>query len=603
MNDDNNQITAKSTPACSNPEEDTQCVICKQVVTQREHALFCDKCHKWNHQRCMKLSAEQYKHLSTSVEEWYCKNCEESPLQNKCEESTLQLEEGSMDMLITKFNATCFQDGECDADEKQQDEEISISTDIDSSDEEPLISNQEAAKLHAAETSHIDSSDEELLISNQEAAKLNAAETSHICQSPKIPLDVDLNTSILSTPSSLSSLRCRLSSLRNATPVKGMRSSDSGENNSNSAIDDYILNALAGFLVEFEDLKNYVHQSLQSITTLLSHNVQQGNGQPTQGKALDVTLHKTDNGPTQSGDNSVSNAQAKSANDWIHVQSKSGNNPRKQPLIKQSKPLMTSNRFKPLGFTNNSPSGINYDDDVISGIQKGIGDTIAMSNPSEWKGPQVDATKSKRRPPVVTQENPESNTVLSYRKTTPGNSLYSTIVDTGKKVGIFGDSMIKRILGKRISKDIIHGSCNVRPFLGATASELGHHIQPELNKCSYDTVVICGGTNNLPPIKLPSGNTCIQTDGEIAQEIINVGYKCRESGINNICISLLTVREGYEERILKINSLLVDFCRAAHFYFINHSNILPEHLYDGLHIDSKFMHIYANNISSFVNTI
>lgn len=111
------------------------------------------------------------------------------------------------------------------------------------------------------------------------------------------------------------------------------------------------------------------------------------------------------------------------------------------------------------------------------------------------------------------------------------------------------------------------------------------------------------GTNNVPPIKLPSGNTCIQTDDEIAQEIINVGYKCRDSGINNICISLLTVREGYEERILKINNLLVDFCRAAHFYFINHSNILPVHLYDGLHIDSKFIHIYANNISRFVNSI
>ena len=196
--------------------------------------------------------------------------------------------------------------------------------------------------------------------------------------------------------------------------------------------------------------------------------------------------------------------------------------------------------------------------------------------------------------------------MLTYRnaRTIPGNSLYSSIVDKGKQVGIFGDSMIKRILGRRISKDLKYGQAKVRPFLGASASEVTHHIEPELRKYSYDAVVICAGTNNLPPTKLSNGDTfTTQSEDSIAQEIINVGYKCKDYGVNDVCISLLTVRKGYEEKVAKINRLLIDYCRAAHFYFIDHSNILVEHLYDGLHIDTQFIHLYANNISNIINVI
>ena len=144
----------------------------------------------------------------------------------------------------------------------------------------------------------------------------------------------------------------------------------------------------------------------------------------------------------------------------------------------------------------------------------------------------------------------------------------------------------------------------MKPFLGATAGEVGHHIEPELKKCNYDIVVICAGTNNIPPVKVENSEIFTeQTADEIAQEIINTGYACKEKGINDVLISLLTTRRGYTEKVRKVNRLLIDYCKAAHFFYIDHRNILLEHLYDGLHIDTRYTHIYANNISNFINNL
>ena len=206
----------------------------------------------------------------------------------------------------------------------------------------------------------------------------------------------------------------------------------------------------------------------------------------------------------------------------------------------------------------------------------------------------------------MAQNNPESNEILSYRypKTVPGNSLYSSLSENGKSIGIFGDSMTKRILGAKISKDIGFGKAKVRSFVGATAAELDYHIIPEITKHKYDIAIICAGTNNIPPAPIPNSDRFLeQTPDEIAQEIVNIGFCCKDRGINDVAISLLTIRKGYEKKIRDVNNLLIDYCRAAHFYFIDHSNILLQHLYDGLHIDSQFLYLYANNITKLLNSL
>ena len=64
-------------------QDDGACVLCRNVVTTREHAIFCDICNRWFHQRCMRMNAAEYRTNLTSEEEWHCMNCRQvQPAEN-----------------------------------------------------------------------------------------------------------------------------------------------------------------------------------------------------------------------------------------------------------------------------------------------------------------------------------------------------------------------------------------------------------------------------------------------------------------------------------------------------------------------------------------
>ena len=353
------------------------------------------------------------------------------------------------------------------------------------------------------------------------------------------------------------------------------------ENSGHVDIDhDMLVNAVSTIMVDMEKLKTkftkwiqYFNQHLERITKSLDNR--------------DPVLPKKH---TQS----PFHQQEGQTGEWTVAGKRRVDRPQKQNQTSSYKGTPIRNQFQALAFINNGPPEINRDDDAISGVEKGI----APSHSSSLQ--EAISTQQVKRPPVVVQKNPESNIILSHRsydrdiRTVPGNSSYNRMVQHGKQIGIFGDSMVKRVLGNKISKDIKCGTAKVRPFLGATASEVSYHTKSELKKCDFDIAVICAGTNNIP---------LEQTPDEIVQEIINAGYMCKDYGVNDIVVSLLTARRGYENKVTQVNNLLVDYCRAAHFYFVDHSNITLDHLYDGLHIDSKYLYLYANNISQQINAI
>ena len=77
-------------------EEDTKCALCNNEVTTREHALFCDKCHKWHHQRCMRMTPEEYRNLNASDQDWFCKDCRDIPVELPQQEEQLNLKWGML---------------------------------------------------------------------------------------------------------------------------------------------------------------------------------------------------------------------------------------------------------------------------------------------------------------------------------------------------------------------------------------------------------------------------------------------------------------------------------------------------------------------------
>ena len=187
------------------------------------------------------------------------------------------------------------------------------------------------------------------------------------------------------------------------------------------------------------------------------------------------------------------------------------------------------------------------------------------------------------------------------RITIPGNSNYADIVANGKKITIFGDSIIKRINGKELSKHVKNGRTFIKSFPGARSKAINHYVVPTLIDENPDVVVIHSGTNN---IRTRRGQP-EETIEKIAQEIIDIGRTCRQvGGVNNIFISAITCRAKLEEskKAIEINDMLKDLCVRENFVFISNDSIRKEHLWiDGLHLLDEGTTILANNIINSLN--
>ena len=186
-------------------------------------------------------------------------------------------------------------------------------------------------------------------------------------------------------------------------------------------------------------------------------------------------------------------------------------------------------------------------------------------------------------------------------KTKPGNSSYADIVSKGKKITIFGDSIIKRIKGRELGKHVLHGNTFIKSFPGAKAKAINHYVVPTLIDENPDAVVIHAGTNNIRTRRGYSE----ETNESIAHEIINIGKTCRQvGGVNYIFISAITCRSNLEEtkKVREINDFLSSLCEREGFVFIDNNSIKREHLWkDGLHLLDEGTTILANNIINSLN--
>ena len=57
--------------------EDGACTICHRQVAEDHMGLCCDKCDKWSHRYCLKLTKQEYKQLMKREDEfeWTCPSC------------------------------------------------------------------------------------------------------------------------------------------------------------------------------------------------------------------------------------------------------------------------------------------------------------------------------------------------------------------------------------------------------------------------------------------------------------------------------------------------------------------------------------------------
>ena len=56
-------------------DENVNCPLCPNIVSNDEQGLCCDQCSTWYHAPCLLISDAEYQQLGSSNENWYCDHC------------------------------------------------------------------------------------------------------------------------------------------------------------------------------------------------------------------------------------------------------------------------------------------------------------------------------------------------------------------------------------------------------------------------------------------------------------------------------------------------------------------------------------------------
>ena len=199
--------------------------------------------------------------------------------------------------------------------------------------------------------------------------------------------------------------------------------------------------------------------------------------------------------------------------------------------------------------------------EVQSNVRSGINSNVTDNHPnnhgrnSNTNGKtNIQTTSYKKNDKrTVHRDNDDSNLI----KQQSANS--STVK---KEVFIIGDSMIKYVNGREVSRN---NSVKVRSHPGATADDFNHYVRPTVRK-KPNLIIIHSGTND------------IQNNVNTLQKIRKVISSIKEYDTDdNIKIALSSIihrsDHDFEDKINETNRKLENLCKGKGMIFINNSNI------------------------------
>ena len=133
----------------------------------------------------------------------------------------------------------------------------------------------------------------------------------------------------------------------------------------------------------------------------------------------------------------------------------------------------------------------------------------------------------------------------------------------------------------------------------ANTKQLDYYRVTTLVDETPQAVVIHIGSNDITESKIKQINV-----DDLAQEIIDIGLKCRSDRVRNIAISSILVRSSFRlnQIILKINNILKALCATNGFNFICNDKIGREIVWkDVLHLTNDGTAMLADNFTKYVN--
>ena len=156
---------------------------------------------------------------------------------------------------------------------------------------------------------------------------------------------------------------------------------------------------------------------------------------------------------------------------------------------------------------------------------------------------------------------------------------------------------IKNIMGKEMSgKDRNHHYV-VKPFPGATLSDMEDFVKP-LCRRTPNKLILHIGTNDLRSF----------SPKVIADSTMNLVTQIREDSPNTVVgVSAPLIRSDRDdlaEKVLEVKNILRDYCSHNKVPFLSNSNITAKyHLnFKGLHLNKQGSLVLQNNLFEFANS-
>ena len=166
---------------------------------------------------------------------------------------------------------------------------------------------------------------------------------------------------------------------------------------------------------------------------------------------------------------------------------------------------------------------------------------------------------------------------------------------TKKSVFILGDSMVKKVTGFYLTKDIKHKFlAKVRSFSSAKTRCMYDHAKPTIREVNPEHIILHVGTNDL---------NSEETASQISNSIIDLANSLKNE-TNNIHVSLIVPRnDNLNNKVNEVNNRLINMCEQRNIKIINHSDTIDR----SRHLNESHLHLnrygtveFAKNSQNFL---
>ena len=149
---------------------------------------------------------------------------------------------------------------------------------------------------------------------------------------------------------------------------------------------------------------------------------------------------------------------------------------------------------------------------------------------------------------------------------------------------------------KQFNSNIHGGKVYLKPFPGAKADQLNHHVEPSPEEYEYDAAIIHVGINDI------LGSKSEKEVKDVPRKIMNVAETCRNYNIAKIFISSIIRCSRATVDIDYINGKIRELCIQNNYEFVSNTQINKHDLWrDGIHLQESGKILIPKNFTNSVN--